>query len=405
MDRYATFAAGFLFLRQPSSPVPANAELEPQTALVHAGTLRSSFGETLKAGDVADAGLHLRKREIGRSALQGRTAGLHLSRYSNPTVDMFEKRMCALEGAEDARATASGMAAVTAALLCSARAGDHIVAARALFGSCRWVIETLMPKYGIEATLVDGPEPEEWEKAVRHEYQAVLPGEPPTDRTLRGDRHRLRRQLRQFDWRAPRRRQCVCNAAAAKAARVRRARSSFASATKHIDGRAGHCLGGVILRRDYRGSTEPARLFPAYQPSLSPFNAWTLLKGFETLPVRVRQQTESAAKIASSLPDKARWRASSGQAGPSAGRHHRQADDRWVDPDLLRPQGRQESGVRFRKTRWRSSASPIISAIQEPDHAPGDDDPQEPHRRGACGAWHRTGNAARLDRPGGTSKT
>ena len=96
------------------------------------------------------------RAEAAEARFKGEQPGFIYSRYANPTVDMFEKRMCALEGAEDARATASGMAAVSAALLCRRRAGDHVVAARALFGSCRWVIETLMPKYGIETTLVDG---------------------------------------------------------------------------------------------------------------------------------------------------------------------------------------------------------------------------------------------------------
>src|SRR4029078_13407595 len=126
-----------------------------QTSLVHAGTLRSEFGETSEAMYLTQ-GYVYDSAESAEAHFKGEQPGFIYSRYSNPTVDMFEKRMCALEGAEDARATASGMAAVTAAMLCSARAGDHVVAARALFGSCRWVVETLAPKYGIEATLVDG---------------------------------------------------------------------------------------------------------------------------------------------------------------------------------------------------------------------------------------------------------
>src|SRR5690606_13866676 len=139
---------------------------KPATALVHGGTLRSGFGETSEAifltqGFVYESG------EAAEARFKGDEPGFIYSRYANPTVDMFEKRMCQLEGAEDARATASGMAAVSAALLCGIRAGDHVVAARALFGSCRWVVEKLMPQYGVETTLVDGTRMEEWERAVR----------------------------------------------------------------------------------------------------------------------------------------------------------------------------------------------------------------------------------------------
>jgi O-succinylhomoserine sulfhydrylase len=272
---------------------------KPATALVHGGTLRSGFGETSEAifltqGFVYESG------EAAEARFKGDEPGFIYSRYANPTVDMFEKRMCQLEGAEDARATASGMAAVSAALLCGIRAGDHVVAARALFGSCRWVVEKLMPQYGVETTLVDGTRMEEWEQAVRPNTKLFFL-ESPTNPTL----------------------EVVDVAAVAALANSVGARvvvdNVFAtplfqkplelgahivvySATKHIDGQ-GRCLGGVILSdkewidenlHDYYRHTGPA---------LSPFNAWTLLKGLETLPVRVRQQTESAAAIADHLAD------------------------------------------------------------------------------------------------------
>jgi O-succinylhomoserine sulfhydrylase len=183
-------------------------------------------------------------RRKRRSALQGREPGFIYSRFANPTVDMFEKRMCALEGAEDARATASGMAAVTAALLCSVKAGDHVVAARALFGSCRWVVETLMPKYGIETTLVDGTKIDQWQAAVRPEHQAVLPRKP--DQSDAGsDRHRGVAKIANSIGARARGRQCVRHAAAAEAAGARRHVVVY-SATKHIDGQ-GRCLGGIVL--------------------------------------------------------------------------------------------------------------------------------------------------------------
>jgi O-succinylhomoserine sulfhydrylase len=267
------------------------------TTLVHGGTTRSGFGETSEAlyltqGYVYDSA------EAAEARFKGEEPGFIYSRYANPTVDMFEKRMCALEGAEDARATASGMAAVTAALLCSVRAGDHVVAARALFGSCRWVIETLMPKYGIEITLVDGTRQEEWEKAVRPNTKLFFL-ESPTNPTL----------------------EVIDIAAVAKLANQVGARlvvdNVFAtplqqkplelgahivvySATKHIDGQ-GRCLGGVILSDKEWIDKNLHDFFRHTGPSLSPFNAWTLLKGLETLPVRVRQQTENAGELAEFL--------------------------------------------------------------------------------------------------------
>jgi O-succinylhomoserine sulfhydrylase len=270
---------------------------KPATQLVHSGTLRSQHGETSEAiyltqGYVYDTA------EAAEARFKGEEPGFIYSRYANPTVDMFEKRMCALEGAEDARAMASGMAAVTAAVLCSLKAGDHIVAARALFGSCRWVIETLAPKYGIDATLVDGTDIKNWEKAVQPNTKLFFL-ESPTNPTL----------------------EVIDIAAVASLANSIGARlvvdNVFAtplqqqplelgahivvySATKHIDGQ-GRCLGGIVLSDKEWIDKNLHDYFRHTGPSLSPFNAWTLLKGLETLPVRVRQQTESAARIADFL--------------------------------------------------------------------------------------------------------
>jgi len=270
---------------------------KPATQLVHSGTLRSQHGETSEAIYLTQ-GYVYETAEAAEARFKGEEPGFIYSRYANPTVDMFERRMCALEGAEDARAMASGMAAVTAAILCSLKAGDHIVAARALFGSCRWVIETLAPKYGIGATLVDGTDIKNWEKAVRPETKLFFL-ESPTNPTL----------------------EVVDIAAVASLANSIGARlvvdNVFAtplqqkplelgahivvySATKHIDGQ-GRCLGGIVLSDKEWIDKNLHDYFRHTGPSLSPFNAWTLLKGLETLPVRVRQQTESAAKIADFL--------------------------------------------------------------------------------------------------------
>jgi len=273
---------------------------KPATALVHGGSLRSQFGEVSEAMFLTQ-GYVYDTAEAAEARFKGESPGFIYSRYANPTVDMFEKRMCALEGAEDARATASGMAAVTAAVLCGLKTGDHIVAARALFGSCRWVVETLAPKYGITTTLVDGTVNANWEAAVRPNTKLFFL-ESPTNPTL----------------------EVIDIAAVAAIANRIGARlvvdNVFAtplqqkplelgahvvvySATKHIDGQ-GRCLGGIILSDKKWIDEQLHDYFRHTGPSLSPFNAWTLLKGLETLPVRVRQQTESAGRIADHLAGK-----------------------------------------------------------------------------------------------------
>jgi O-succinylhomoserine sulfhydrylase len=213
---------------------------------------------------------------------------------------MFEKRMCMMEGAEDARATASGMAAMSSALLCFLKAGDHIVAARALFGSCRWVIETLMPKYGISFTLVDGRDLNQWHDAMRPNTKAVF-FETPTNPTL---------ELIDI--------QGVSDIAHAHGAIVvvdnvfatpllqkpleHGADVIMYSATKHIDGQ-GRCLGGVVLGKKQWIDENLHDYFRHTGPALSPFNAWVLLKGMETMPLRVAAQSANAARIADYLAD------------------------------------------------------------------------------------------------------
>jgi O-succinylhomoserine sulfhydrylase len=274
-----------------------NRNWKPATQLVHGGTRRSAFGETSEAiyltqGFVYESG------EAAEARFKGEEPGFIYSRYANPTVDMFEKRMCLLEGAEDARAMASGMAAVATALLCSVKAGDHVVASRALFGSCRWIVETQMPRYGVEATLVDGRDMAQWEAAVRPNTKLFFL-ESPTNPTL----------------------EVVDIAAVARIANSIGARvvvdNVFAtplqqkplelgahvvvySATKHIDGQ-GRCLGGIVLSDKKWIDENLHDYFRHTGPSLSPFNAWTLLKGLETLPLRVKHQTEGAARVADHL--------------------------------------------------------------------------------------------------------
>ena len=140
--------------------------LRPATQLVHGGSLRSAFDETSEALFLTQGYLY-DTMEAAEARFKGDDPGFIYSRFSNPTVAMFEKRMAILEGAEAARATATGMAAVTAALMGQLKAGDHIVAARALFGSCLYVVEDLLPRFGVEATLVDGADLDQWRAAMR----------------------------------------------------------------------------------------------------------------------------------------------------------------------------------------------------------------------------------------------
>ena len=275
------------------------AALRPATRLVHGGTLRSPFGETSEALFLTQ-GFVYETAEAAEARFKGEDPGFIYARFSNPTVRMFEERMALLEGAEDARATASGMAAVTAALMGQVKAGDHVVAAKALFGSCRYVVEDLLPRFGVESTLVDGDDLDQWRSALRPNTRTLFL-ESPTNPTL----------------------DLVDIAAVAEIAHAGGATlvvdNVFAtpllqsplqlgadcviySATKHIDGQ-GRCLGGVILAsRDFIDK-HVHNLLRQTGPSMSPFNAWVLLKGLETLTVRVAAQTAAAGRIADALAD------------------------------------------------------------------------------------------------------
>ena len=272
----------------------------PATRLVHEGTLRSQFGETSEA-IFLNSGYVYDNAEQAERRFKGDEEGFVYSRYSNPTVDMFEKRMCALEGAEAARGTASGMAAVNASLFSFLKAGDHVVSARALFGSCRYIVEDLLPRFGIETTLIDGRDLSAWEAAMRPNTRAVF-FETPTNPVL----------------------ELVDIEAVAKIAHRAGALvvvdNVFAtpmlqrpiplgvdivvySATKHIDGQ-GRCLGGVVLGTKDFIEDKLHTYLKQTGPSLSPFNAWVLLKGLETLPLRVERHGASAAAIADFLAER-----------------------------------------------------------------------------------------------------
>ncbi len=271
--------------------------LAPRTKMVHAGTVRSGFGEMSEALYLTQ-GFAYESAESAAARFEGSEDGFVYARYGNPTVRMFEERMAALEGAEDAFATASGMAAVHAALLSQLRAGDHVVSARALFGSCLWIVETLLPRFGVEVTLVDGPDLSAWKAAMRPETKLLFL-ESPSNPTL----------------------ELIDVEAVAAVAREGGAKlvvdNVFAtpvfqrplelgaevviySATKHVDGQ-GRVLGGVVLASEeiVRGHVEP--FLKHTGGAMSPFNAWVLLKGLETLDLRARAQAATAARLADAL--------------------------------------------------------------------------------------------------------
>lgn len=271
----------------------------PATQLVHGGTLRSQFGETSEAIYLTQ-GFVYETAESAEARFKGETDGFIYARYGSPTNDMFERRMCLLEGAEDARATASGMAAVAGAILCQLKSGDHIVAARALFGSCRWVIETLAPKYGIECTLVDGRFLGNWEKAIRPNTKVMFL-ESPTNPTLEVvDIAGVAKLANQIGAKV-----VVDNVFATPLFQKPLELGAHVvvySATKHIDGQ-GRCLGGVVLSSKEWIEENFQDYFRHTGPSMSPFNAWTLLKAVETLPLRINQQARNAARIADFLAE------------------------------------------------------------------------------------------------------
>jgi O-succinylhomoserine sulfhydrylase len=274
----------------------------PETRLVQSGTLRSQFAETSEAlfltqGYVYDNAAQAEAR------FKGEDPGYQYSRFANPTVDMFERRIAEFEGAEAARATATGMAAVTLALVGQVKAGDHVVASKAMFGSCLYIVQDYLPRFGVTSTLVDGCDLDSWRNAVRPNTKTFFL-ESPTNPAL----------------------DVIDIAEVAKIAHAAGATlvvdNVFAtpiyqsplelgadcvvySATKHIDGQ-GRCLGGVVLGSHKFIQDKIHVLLRQTGPSMSPFNAWVLLKGLETLAVRVRRQTDSAAALAVALAEHAK---------------------------------------------------------------------------------------------------
>ena len=269
----------------------------PQTRLVRGGMARSPYGEISEALYLTQSFAYDSAAAADRR-FSGEDPGFIYQRFGNPTTQMFEDRLALLEGAEVCRATASGMSAVHVALQGLVRAGDHVVAGRALFGSCRWILSQWMPRFGVDVTFVDATDPAAWAAAVRPNTRAFLvesPANPLLEVTPIAEVAALSRSAGA--------RLVVDNVFATPI--FQRPLELGAdivvySATKHIDGQ-GRVLGGAIL-----GSAE--LMTEAYRdilrhtgPALSPFNAWVLLKGLETLDLRVRRQSDNAGKVTETL--------------------------------------------------------------------------------------------------------
>jgi len=269
----------------------------PQTRLVRGGMARSPYGEISEALYLTQSFAYDSAAAADRR-FSGEDPGFIYQRFGNPTTQMFEERLALLEGAEVCRATASGMSAVHVALQGLVRAGDHVVAGRALFGSCRWILSQWMPRFGVDVTFVDATDPAAWAEAIRPNTRAFLvesPANPLLEVTPIAEVAALARQAGA--------RLVVDNVFATPIFQKPLELGAdivVYSATKHIDGQ-GRVLGGAIL-----GSAE--LMGEAYRdilrhtgPALSPFNSWVLLKGLETLDLRVRRQSDNAGIVTETL--------------------------------------------------------------------------------------------------------
>ena len=273
-------------------------KLSPQTIAVHSGTKRSQYNEMSEAIFLTQSFKYKTAEQAEDLFLNPKKEEFGYSRYENPTVRMFEERMAAIEKTEDAYATATGMAAVHGALFSILKAGDHLVASRALFGSCLYIIEELLPRFGVEISFVDGTDLDDWERSITTNTKVVFletisnPTLEIIDLATVSEIAHRKGALVIVDnvFTTP-----VFSLAATLGADV-----IIYSATKHIDGQ-GRCLGGVICGTEEFIQKVVLPFMKHTGGSLSPFNAWILLKSLETINLRCRTQAESALKIAKSL--------------------------------------------------------------------------------------------------------
>jgi O-succinylhomoserine sulfhydrylase len=271
--------------------------LAPATLLARGGGMRSGFEETSEALFLTSGFVYATAAEA-EAAFKADGSRYVYSRYRNPTVAMFEERLRLVEGAEACRATGSGMAAVFAALFCKLRAGDRVVASRALFGSCHYIIADLLPRFGIESVLVDGRDVAAWEAALAPGAAMAFCESPSNPAMEIVDLAAVARLVHRAGGLL-----VVDNVFATPLLQKPLALGAdivVYSATKHIDGQ-GRTLGGAILGREQFIKDDLGPFYRHTGPSLSPFNAWLLLKGLETLELRVERQCRSAAAIAAFL--------------------------------------------------------------------------------------------------------
>lgn len=269
-----------------------------RTKLVHSGTKRSQWGEVSEAIFLTQGFVYETAEQAEARFIKTEPDEYIYARYGNPTVAMFEERMASLEGCEDGFATASGMAAVNGALMALVSAGDHVVASRALFGSCLYILDEIMPRMGVEVTLVDGRDLDAWKAAIRSDTKVVFfetisnPALEVVDiKSVSALAHEVGAIVVADNvFATP-----VYSNAIAQGVDI-----VVYSATKHIDGQ-GRALGGVILgsKEMIRGTVEPYMKHTG--GSMSPFTAWIMLKGLETMDLRVRAQAATAAKLADAL--------------------------------------------------------------------------------------------------------
>jgi O-succinylhomoserine sulfhydrylase len=278
----------------PSGKKPDIRRWRTQTKLVRGGMRRSQYGETSEAMFLT-SGFVYPTAESAETTFKGESERFIYSRFSNPTVAMFEERMALLEGAPIARATASGMSAVFAALACMVRAGNRVVASRALFGGCHYVITEILPRYGVTVELVDGTKAEQWEKALAKPVTAVFLESPSNPGLEIIDIPRVAELTHKAGGRL-----IVDNVFASPVLQKPLQLGAdivVYSATKHIDGQ-GRVLGGAIMG-DPQYMEDHLRLFLRHTgPTLSAFNAWVLLKGLETLELRMKAHCDNATKVA-----------------------------------------------------------------------------------------------------------
>jgi O-succinylhomoserine sulfhydrylase len=282
-------------LAMPTNKKPA--KWRARTLAVRGGQTRTPFQETSEALFLT-SGYAYEAAEEAEARFKGQAEGYQYSRFGNPTVTMFEQRVAALEGAPVGRATASGMAAVTAVFLCRLRAGDHVVAAKAMFGACRYVIEDVLSRFGIAHTLVDGDDTAQWRAAMTPQTKMVFLETPANPTLAIVDLNAVAKIAHDGGALL-----AVDNAFASPA--LQRPMEFGAdivvhSSTKYIDGQ-GRALGGIILCKPDFLKDHLQIFLRNTGPAMSPFNAWVHLKSLETLALRMRAHCESAGRVADFL--------------------------------------------------------------------------------------------------------